>query len=167
MQKISASQLIEKAVQLLNDGTVSFVLGWKKGEFAYDTTPALFNDEKSLKEEFVYSDFCGINLSKYLVAKTREIKEGKHNRYGGKGKVQHLNISLRLGNRLLIAGLLYCFTESRVNTKPQGDHRRHTSRHKKILVLGAPSVSNAVNIEMHGHDVRHIGQANQCAHEGR
>ena len=77
MQKISASQLIEKAVQLLNDGTVSFVLGWKKGEFAYDTTPALFNDEKSLKEEFVYSDFCGINLSKYLVAKTREIKEGK------------------------------------------------------------------------------------------
>ena len=76
MQKISSLELIERAVALLNDKTVSCVLGWKKGEFDYDVTPTLFKDEKSLREEFVYSDFCGINLSKYLVAKTRET-EGK------------------------------------------------------------------------------------------
>ena len=72
MQKISSATLIEKAVSLLNNQTVSLVLGWQKGEFDYDITPTLFKDEKSLKEGFIYSDFCGINLSKYLVAKTRE-----------------------------------------------------------------------------------------------
>ena len=76
MQKVSNAQLIEKAVSLLNNNTVSSVLGWQKGEFDYDITPKLFKDEASLKEGFVYSDFCGINLSKYLVSKTRET-EGK------------------------------------------------------------------------------------------
>ena len=32
--------IIEKAKALLADGTVSRVIGWKKGEFAYDSTPA-------------------------------------------------------------------------------------------------------------------------------
>ena len=76
MQKITTATLIEKAVELLNNNTVSSVLGWKKGEFDYDITPALFKDEKTLKEEFIYSDFCGVNLSKYLVAKTKEL-DGK------------------------------------------------------------------------------------------
>ena len=76
MQKVSSLELIERAVALLNDKTVSSVLGWKKGEFDYDVTPTLFKDEKSLREEFIYTDFCGVNLSKYLVAKTRET-EGK------------------------------------------------------------------------------------------
>ena len=76
MQKVSNAQLIEKAVSLLNNNTVSSVLGWQTGEFDYDITPKLFKDEASLREGFVYSDFCGINLSKYLVAKTREA-EGK------------------------------------------------------------------------------------------
>ena len=38
MQKISTNELIERAVALLNDKTVSSVLGWKKGEFDYDVT---------------------------------------------------------------------------------------------------------------------------------
>ena len=49
MQKVSNAQLIEKAVSLLNNNTVSSVLGWQKGEFDYDITPKLFKDEKSLK----------------------------------------------------------------------------------------------------------------------
>ncbi|MBR5192017.1 MAG: 4Fe-4S dicluster domain-containing protein [Clostridia bacterium] len=73
MQKITTDALVQKAVELLNNNTVSYVLGWKKGEFDYDITPYVFKDEKTLKEEFIYSDFCGVNLSKYLVAKTKEL----------------------------------------------------------------------------------------------
>ncbi|MBQ4628208.1 MAG: 4Fe-4S dicluster domain-containing protein, partial [Clostridia bacterium] len=76
MQKITCEQLIEKAVALLNDGTVSCVLGWKKGEFDYDITPALFETEEELKNEFVWNDFCGANFSKYLISKTAKC-EGK------------------------------------------------------------------------------------------
>lgn len=76
MQKITREQLIDKAVSLLADGTVSCVLGWKKGEFDYDITPAVFNDENELKDSFVWNDFCGANFSKYLVSKTRKC-EGK------------------------------------------------------------------------------------------
>ena len=76
MQKVNCAQLIEKAVALLNNNEVSYVLGWKKGEFDYDVTPTLFKDEKSVREGLIYSDFCGINLSKYLVSKTKEV-EGK------------------------------------------------------------------------------------------
>ena len=49
MQKITREQLIDKAVALLADGTVSCVLGWSKGEFDYDVTPAVFNNEEELK----------------------------------------------------------------------------------------------------------------------
>lgn len=76
MQKITKDQLIEKAVSLLNDGTVSAVLGWAKGEFDYDITPHLFKTEEEIKEGFVFNDFCGANFSKYLVAKTKKT-EGK------------------------------------------------------------------------------------------
>ena len=76
MQKITRDQLIDKAVSLLADGTVSYILGWKKGEFDYDITPAVFNDENDLKENFVWNDFCGANFSKYLVSKTRKL-DGK------------------------------------------------------------------------------------------
>ena len=76
MQKITRDQLIDKAVSLLADGTVCCVLGWKKGEFDYDITPAVFNDENELKDSFVWNDFCGANFSKYLVSKTRKC-EGK------------------------------------------------------------------------------------------
>ena len=74
MQTVMRDQLVEKATQLLADGTVTRVLGWKKGEFSYDVTPAVFADAEALKD-FVFDDFCGANFSKYLIKETG--KEGK------------------------------------------------------------------------------------------
>ena len=74
MQTVMRDQLVEKATQLLSDGTVTRVLGWKKGEFDYDVTPAVFADARALKD-FVFDDFCGANFSKYLIKETD--KEGK------------------------------------------------------------------------------------------
>ncbi len=68
-------KLIEKAVNLLKENRVDRVLGWQKGLFSYDVTPAVFNDEKSLKESFVYNEYCGGNLSKYLIKESA--KKGK------------------------------------------------------------------------------------------
>ena len=65
----------EKARALLENGTVSRVLGWKKGEFCYDLTPAVFASAEEVDRDFVYSDFSGANLSKYLIAESN--KEGK------------------------------------------------------------------------------------------
>ncbi len=76
MQKVSVSQLIDRAAALLADGTVCAVLGWKKGEFDYDLTPAVFETEDELKNGFVFNDFCGANFSKYLLKVTKKI-EGK------------------------------------------------------------------------------------------
>ncbi len=76
MQKITQTMLIDKAVSLLENGTVSCVFGWQKGEFDYDITPAVFKNADDLKENFVWNDFCGANLSKYLVSKADKI-EGK------------------------------------------------------------------------------------------
>ncbi len=67
--------LIKKASELLQNGTVNRVLGWKTGEFDYDVTPFVFGDVASLEKDFVYNDFCGANFSNYLVAETK--KEGK------------------------------------------------------------------------------------------
>ena len=75
MQKITRQQLVDKAAELINNGTVSCALGWKKGGFDYDITPAVFADADALKD-FVWNDFCGANFSKYLIAKTRKC-EGK------------------------------------------------------------------------------------------
>jgi len=76
MQKISRDVLLDRAVALLEDNTVSCVLGWRAGEFDYDITPFVFTDVDDLKANFVWNDFCGANFSKYLVAKTR-LFEGK------------------------------------------------------------------------------------------
>ena len=76
MQKITREQLIDKAVSLLESGEVSCVLGWKKGEFDYDVTPAVFKSAEEIKSSFVWNDFCGANFSKYLVSKTGKL-EGK------------------------------------------------------------------------------------------
>lgn len=65
MQKIE--QLVkEKCQELLDNGTVTRVLGWKKGLFEYDPTPAVFTKETGL-DELVYNWYCGANLSKYLI----------------------------------------------------------------------------------------------------
>ena len=65
----------EKARALLENGTVSRVLGWKKGEFCYDLTPAVFASPEEVDRNFVYSDFSGASLSKYLITESK--KEGK------------------------------------------------------------------------------------------
>lgn len=66
--------LKEKASALLSSGEVARVIGWKKGEFVFDPSPATFETVESLSE-FVYNDFCGANLSKYLINICK--KEGK------------------------------------------------------------------------------------------
>ena len=76
MQKITRDQLIEKASELLANGTVSCVIGWGKGEFGYDVTPTIFKNADEMKVGFVYNDFCGANFAKYLVSKTQKL-EGK------------------------------------------------------------------------------------------
>lgn len=76
MQKVTCEQLIAKACELLENGTVSAVLGWAEGEFDYDVTPKMFTTVDELKEGFVFNDFCGANFSKYLVSKTQKV-EGK------------------------------------------------------------------------------------------
>ena len=76
MQKITREQLIAKASELLENGTVSCVLGWGAGEFGYDVTPTLFKNAEEMKNSFVFNDFCGANFSKYLVSKT-EKADGK------------------------------------------------------------------------------------------
>ena len=74
MQTVTTKSLIERAEALLNDGTVCAVLGWKRGEFDYDMTPAVFTTAEELTENFVYNDFCGANLSKYLLKQTRALQ---------------------------------------------------------------------------------------------
>lgn len=70
MQEIKREILISKASEMLNSGAVDRVLGWKKGEFDYDVTPAIFRTADELEKEFVWNDFCGANFSKYLVKET-------------------------------------------------------------------------------------------------
>ena len=67
--------MIARAKELLENGTVTRVLGWQTGEFVYDITPAVFESAEELEKSFVYNSFCGNNLSKYLIQASR--KEGK------------------------------------------------------------------------------------------
>ena len=59
-------ELILRAKALLESGKVARVLGWKKGETAFDAEPAFFETVESL-ENFIYNGFCGANLSKYMI----------------------------------------------------------------------------------------------------
>ena len=70
MQEITRDMLVGRALELLADGTVNRVMGWKKGDFFYDVTPGVFSDAETLKAEFVYDGFCGANFSKYLIKET-------------------------------------------------------------------------------------------------
>ena len=72
--RVDREILIKLAAEKLATGEVDRVLGWKKGEFFHGPSPATFETEESLSE-FVYNDFCGANLSKYLVKESK--KEGK------------------------------------------------------------------------------------------
>ncbi len=72
MEKLQ-SLIVEKAKELLSSKKVARVVGWKKGEFYFDPTPATFTTEEELKD-FVYNGFCGANLSKYMIEISK--KEG-------------------------------------------------------------------------------------------
>ena len=76
MQEVMRDKLIAKAKELLLNGAVTRVFGWKRGEFCYDITPALFTSAEQLDTEFYFGDFAGANLSKYLIAETRK-EDGK------------------------------------------------------------------------------------------
>ena len=58
-------RMIARAKELLADGTVNRVMGWQKGEFAYDITPAVFHTAEELDRDFVCNDFAASNVSKY------------------------------------------------------------------------------------------------------
>lgn len=70
MQKIEREILVNKAKELLSNGTVDRVLGWRKGEFDYDITPAVMRTPEKIDSDFVWNSFCGANFSKYLVKET-------------------------------------------------------------------------------------------------
>ena len=55
----------KRAKELLASGEVTRVIGWKKNEFDYDITPAIFESAEEIDRDFVYDDFCGPNLSKF------------------------------------------------------------------------------------------------------
>ena len=67
-------KMLARAKELLENGEVVRVVGWKKGEFYFDPAPAVFETVDELKD-FVYNGFCGANLSKYLINLGK--KEGK------------------------------------------------------------------------------------------
>ncbi|MBO4932087.1 MAG: 4Fe-4S ferredoxin, partial [Clostridia bacterium] len=62
----------KRAVELLSDGTVSKVIGWMPGEFSYDMTPAVFTTADEIESNFVYNDFCGANVSKYVMKEQKK-----------------------------------------------------------------------------------------------
>ncbi len=65
----------KRALELLAEGKVNRVLAYEKGLFDYDVTPAVFTTAEQIEEKFVFNDYCGANLSKYLVKESN--KEGK------------------------------------------------------------------------------------------
>ena len=67
-------ELIARAKELLENGTVARVLGWKAGDLPYNPEPAYFTKAEDFKD-FVYNGFCGANLSKYMIEASK--LEGK------------------------------------------------------------------------------------------
>lgn len=43
-------EIIDRAKELLADGTVARVLGWKAGDLPYNPEPAYFENTESLKD---------------------------------------------------------------------------------------------------------------------
>ena len=62
----------KRAMELLADGTVNRVIGWKRGEFSYDITPAVFETAEEIERDFVWDAFCGANVSKYLIRESEK-----------------------------------------------------------------------------------------------
>ena len=59
-------ELINRLKELLADGTVVRVIGWKKGDMPYNPEPAYFEKAEDF-DNFVYDGFCGANLSKMMI----------------------------------------------------------------------------------------------------
>lgn len=76
MQELT-STLIAKAKELLASGKVQKVVGWKKGLFEDDLTPATFTSAEELDKDFVFNKYATSNLSKYLVKITKNIEIAK------------------------------------------------------------------------------------------
>ena len=75
MQK-TAGLIKKKALELLENGTVSKVLAWSRsGDFIYEVSPSFF--EKDDIDDMIYDSFCAANLSKYLIKACKEQTEGK------------------------------------------------------------------------------------------
>ncbi len=60
-------EIINRAKELLADGTVARVLGWRIGDLPYNPEPSYFETAEDLDANFVYNGFCGANLSKYMI----------------------------------------------------------------------------------------------------
>ena len=60
-------EIINRAKELLADGTVVRVLGWRIGDLPYNPEPPYFETAEDLEANFVYNGFCGANLSKYMI----------------------------------------------------------------------------------------------------
>ena len=79
MQEIVSEKVtnavLAKAKELLANGTVNRVIGWEKGLFEEDLTPAVFTTPEELDKKFVYNKFSVATVSKYLLKETK--KEGK------------------------------------------------------------------------------------------
>ncbi len=67
-------EVINRAKALLADGTVVRVLAWKAGDLGCNPEPAFFNAAEEL-DNLVYNDYCGANLSKYMIEAGKQ--EGK------------------------------------------------------------------------------------------
>ncbi len=67
-------KLIARAKELLAEGKVQKVVGWKKGLFDDDITPGVFTSAEELDKDFVFNKYCKANLSKYLVKITKDIE---------------------------------------------------------------------------------------------
>jgi len=67
-------ELKNRLIQLMSDGTVARVIGWKNGDMPYNPEPACFSTVEEL-ENFVYDGFCGANLSKMMIEASK--LEGK------------------------------------------------------------------------------------------
>ena len=76
MQELS-DLMKERAKTLLSEGKVQKVVGWKKGLFDDDVTPAVFENADELESGFVFNKFCAANLSKYLIEITKSIETRK------------------------------------------------------------------------------------------
>ena len=69
--------MMKRAIELLNDGTVQKVIGWIKGEFSYDLAPAVFTTAEEIEKNFVYDDFCGANVYKYVMKEQKKDPDAK------------------------------------------------------------------------------------------